>query len=432
MAREEKLLQTLQKITNILNQDLPQLASIIGPKSIQLEITNLCNLRCIMCDRWKWDTHLQGDLTKEDLFSLFDELASLNTQHILFSGGEPLLRPDFKELVQYLNQKGIAITLITNGTLLTEDIATLLIKSDATIIFSVDGSNDAIYSQIRGREGLLTKIIENIKNVGKIKKSEKKGFISMHFVIQPFNLEDVFSFFELAKTLSVDAVSYGIIHGPHIPEKGVGFKDEHLPHLKKTISELIKLQKNKNDIQIELRPELYAIAEGQITSDALKSGLLVTELFKKDPVPCLTVIYWALIDAFGDVYPCCYAYFDNLDYESAKNLRNRLCFGNIHQSSFQEIWYGQKFNSFRNMMNPVQIENYPKVCGNCGSYFFFKEKWDRVIHFREKLKYIYENIESNLVSIRNALLNCFASPIDRAPRPYESEMAQVIRKIFDF
>jgi len=426
-----KKLEILQKITDLLNQDPMGLYAIIGPKSIQFEITNDCNLRCNMCDRWKWGPDLGGNLTKEAIFSLLEELSKLGTQHILISGGEPLLRKDFKEIIAYINKKGIKFTVITNGVVLTKDIAIDLIKSDATIIISVDGSNNEIYSKIRGRQDVFDKIIENIKNLVEIKDANKKGIISMHFVIQKHNMNDVISFYNLAKDLGVDIVSYGIVHGPHIIDKGVGFNKENFHQLKDNIKKLIDLKKESN-IQIDLRKELIAIHQGQISLKTLQSGLLYTEFFKKNPVPCLSLNYWALIDAFGDVYPCCYAYFDNFDYHSVQKLRNRLCFGNIHKTSFQKIWAGEKFNSFRNSMNPVKIDSYPKVCGNCGSYFFFKEKWDGINQIKKKIGSLYENIDSTLISIRDAILECFAKPIDRAPRSYESEIEKMIQALFNF
>ncbi|MFX1295241.1 MAG: hypothetical protein ACFFD2_10370, partial [Promethearchaeota archaeon] len=83
-------------------------------------------------------------------------------------------------------------------------------------------------------------------------------------------------------------------------------------------------------------------------------------------------------------------------------------------------------------MNPVKINLYPKVCGNCGSYFFFKEKWNGITHLKDKLNNLYENIETSLISIQDTILDCFDKPIDRSPKSYESEIAKMIRKLFDF
>ncbi|MHA1130363.1 MAG: SPASM domain-containing protein, partial [Candidatus Helarchaeota archaeon] len=237
---------------------------------------------------------------------------------------------------------------------------------------------------------------------------------------------------ELAKSLSVDTISYGIVHGPHILETGVGFTQDDYPFLVEQLKKLIQLKQTEDKTNIELRKEFYAIVNGEITPEMVQSGLLVKKLFEQNPIPCLSLNYWALIDAFGDVYPCCYAYFDNLGFETAQSLRSRLCFGNVHQNKFQEIWDGKKFNSFRKAMNPVNITAYPKVCGNCGSYFFFKEKWDGITHLNDKLNHLYGQIEFTLSSIRDTILNCFTKPIDRAPRAYESELADLIKAIFDY
>jgi len=428
----EKILQILDKITNILNQDPMNLYSIIGPKSIQLEITNACNLCCVMCDRWKWNSILKEELKSDELFSLFDELSNLGTQHILISGGEPLLRKDFNEIIRYITQKGIKVTVITNGVFLHEDIATGLIESDATIIISLDASNEITYSKIRGRQGVFPIILNNINTLVTLRDLHQKGYISLHSVIQKYNLNDVIPFFNLGKQLKVNTVSYGLIHGPHIPERDIGFNRENYSQLKATIKKLIDLKNKEPKIQIDLRNELTAIYNNQITLESLESGLLIVDLFKQSPVPCISLNYWALIDAFGDVYPCCYAYLDNLDYESVQSLRDQFCFGNIRETPFQEIWIGEKFNAFRTSMNPVKVDSYPIVCGNCGSYFFFKEKWDNFYRLQEKLNELYGNLELNLRSIRDIILECFTKPIDRAPRAYPTELENIIQQIFDF
>ena len=85
--------------------------------------TRTCNLRCRHCymesDGQKYD----GELTTEEAKRFIDGLAEFRVPVLLFSGGEPLIRPDFFELAEYARDKGVRPTLSTNGTLITREVA---------------------------------------------------------------------------------------------------------------------------------------------------------------------------------------------------------------------------------------------------------------------------------------------------------------------
>jgi sulfatase maturation enzyme AslB (radical SAM superfamily) len=79
--------------------------------------TRTCNLKCIHC-YMDSDAHkYQGELTTAEARHFIDDLAEFRVPVLLFSGGEPLIRPDFFELAEYTAEKGIRPTLSTNGTL---------------------------------------------------------------------------------------------------------------------------------------------------------------------------------------------------------------------------------------------------------------------------------------------------------------------------
>lgn len=374
-------------ISKIVQLEAYEFYKIIGPKSVQIELTNECNLRCKMCNRWKWAQETKArksELSTEDLLDLFEQLKELGTAHILLSGGEPLLRKDFEVLLNYLNHTGISVTLITNGTYLPRSTAELLASTNATVIFSVDGSNQNIYSSIRGRD-FFDKVLDNIRRMVEVKAQSQKSKIVMHFVAQKANVSDMISYYNLCKALEVDVVSFSIAHGPHVAEHNIGIDKSCIEVFKKNIVELEDYNKNQEKPTILIRDIIRECVTDNIPLSDVMMGMPMLTKFKEKPVPCLAASYWALIDAWGDVYPCCYVYYDNSSYSRYKKERTKFCLGNICEQKFIKIWEGEKFNRFRKLMNPVNIEEFPMVCGQCGSYFFFKKVIDGITNLRNKM-----------------------------------------------
>src|SRR6185503_5633916 len=86
-------------------------------------VTRTCNLRCVHCYSDSYAQKYAGELSHEQALGVIDDVAAFNVPALLFSGGEPLTRPDLLDLIEYAVGKGLRITLSTNGTLLDEKIA---------------------------------------------------------------------------------------------------------------------------------------------------------------------------------------------------------------------------------------------------------------------------------------------------------------------
>jgi radical SAM protein with 4Fe4S-binding SPASM domain len=99
------------------------------PLQVSIEVTRRCPLECLHCynnlPMGDMDAR-QRELTKEEHFRLLDELADMGCFWILYTGGEIFARKDFLEIYTYAKKKGFLITLFTNGTIMTEEIADYL------------------------------------------------------------------------------------------------------------------------------------------------------------------------------------------------------------------------------------------------------------------------------------------------------------------
>ena len=116
-------------------------------------ITRTCNLRCVHCYSDSDARKYPGELSTEEAKRVIDDLASFRVPALLFSGGEPLLRPDLLELLEYATGKGLRITLSTNGTQIDGIIAAKLKALGLSYIgISLDGIGET-NDRFRGKVG---------------------------------------------------------------------------------------------------------------------------------------------------------------------------------------------------------------------------------------------------------------------------------------
>src|SRR3954471_13274365 len=86
--------------------------------------TSRCNSRCVSCDWWKCSG--AGDLSLDEIEGVAAALPALGTRVVLFSGGEPLLRPEVFEAAECFRRRGLTLHLHTSGILLdraADDVA---------------------------------------------------------------------------------------------------------------------------------------------------------------------------------------------------------------------------------------------------------------------------------------------------------------------
>jgi len=103
-------------------------------------VTKACNLRCIHCYASADNNPAENELTTEEGFKLLEDLSSFGCPVVLFSGGEPLVRPDILDLIHRAVQLGLRAVLSTNGTLIDENMAKELKKFGLSYVgISLDG-----------------------------------------------------------------------------------------------------------------------------------------------------------------------------------------------------------------------------------------------------------------------------------------------------
>lgn len=126
------------------------------PLSVNIHVTDRCNFNCGYCDIWKRN---RKEMTTDQIKHLIDQLSELGCQRIGFTGGEPLLRKDIGELIDYTKRKGILSTLVSNGSLVKQRIGEL--KNLDILAVQLQGPKEIHDEQIT--KGAYDKVIGAIK-----------------------------------------------------------------------------------------------------------------------------------------------------------------------------------------------------------------------------------------------------------------------------
>jgi MoaA/NifB/PqqE/SkfB family radical SAM enzyme len=165
---------------------------------VTIYLSERCNSRCVTCDYWR---HGVKDLSLQTVERMLPSLAELHTRAMLFSGGEPLLNPEWQEIATLVKSQGIDLWLLTSGLSLAKharDAASLF----QSITVSLDGTSAESYAAIRGVNA-FNKVCEGVRAV-----AEKGIATSLRVTLQRANFRELPRFVTLAHELGASQVSF--------------------------------------------------------------------------------------------------------------------------------------------------------------------------------------------------------------------------------
>jgi SynChlorMet cassette radical SAM/SPASM protein ScmE len=136
------------------------------PKSVDLHITNRCNLHCSYCSHFTSASDVNQDLPIEEWLEFFQELNRCAVMTVTLEGGEAFCREDLREIIQGIVRNRMRFSILSNGTLITDDMAAFLASTHRCdgVQVSIDGSVPATHDSFRGK-GNFFKAIEGIKTL---------------------------------------------------------------------------------------------------------------------------------------------------------------------------------------------------------------------------------------------------------------------------
>jgi radical SAM protein with 4Fe4S-binding SPASM domain len=181
-------------------------------------LTAQCNLHCMHCYASARTRPLPGELTTVEGERLLDDLADMGVPVVLFSGGEPLMRPDIFHLAAYARRRGLRTVLSTNGTLVDAAMARRIADAGFSYVgVSLDGL-EAVHDRVRGQRGAFRQALQGLSLCRRLGLR-----VGIRFTVHRKNVDQLPHIFDLAEAEGIDRLCVY-----HLAYAGRGEKIRHL------------------------------------------------------------------------------------------------------------------------------------------------------------------------------------------------------------
>ena len=185
-------------------------------------MSQACNLKCVHCYAHAKAKGGPDELTTDQGRRMIEDLAAFGSPVMLFSGGEPLMRPDLTDLIKHTVKNGMRAVISTNGTLITRDKAAELKDLGLSYVgISLDGLKD-VNDAFRGVPGAFDLALAGIRNC-----QEKNLKVGLRFTVNKRNASEIPAIFDLLENEGVPRICFY-----HLVYSGRGSKlmEEDLDH----------------------------------------------------------------------------------------------------------------------------------------------------------------------------------------------------------
>jgi radical SAM protein with 4Fe4S-binding SPASM domain len=312
----------------------------IRPLNLEMDITNQCNLRCIMC--YFSDERIykrkREDISTEEFASIADQIFPLCHKVSLSIATEPLLHRQFGELLEIAAPYKVPrIYMNTNGLLFTAGIIDQLIASKFhAIAISIDAATKETYEQIRVGSH-FEKVIANIHAINRAKERTGTNLphLTFNFVLMRRNIEELPALVRLAHELQVEGIA--AVH--MVPYDNTNTLDESLQGHRDLCNRMLdeaRAAASRHNVALSLPANFIecphpAPQEAPLTPTYFDLNTAV------DGVPrscCQFPWHFVGIDCYGNVVPCGWWY-------------NEPPMGNIKTERFDIIWNNERYRHLR-------------------------------------------------------------------------------------
>jgi len=343
------------------------------PETISLLLTYRCNLHCQMCGQWGEHGSLKGlpsAITKRYLElplieRLIKEARSFHPTITLF-GGEPLLHPQWKEVVKRIKGAGLRCNMISNGILLKQRAEEAVRLCLDEIIFSLDGPAE-VHDRIRGGKGVFRRALEGFQHLKRMKKKykKKKPTVNVNTVIWEENQGILQDIVEQAACFGAQTITFHHLiftdqkafdETERITQAALacgspdwaGFIMDELPRIdpELIIKQKRLMERGRNTVPAFFYPNF---TDEEIRTYYGTFSFLPSSYKQR----CLSPWMVAYVLPDGSVKPC---------------LSLGYAMGNLHDTPFKEIWNGERAVQFRSLMKE---RGYFPVCPRCTEFSRF-------------------------------------------------------------
>lgn len=344
------------------------------PKWVVLQVTEKCNLRCKMCYEWGDNgsylhKHKLNNLSVHKVNEIFENLKGYNVYYELF-GGEPMLHPQFVDILSIIKKHNCTVDIPTNGTLLSKYYKEVVDANIRRIWISLDGPQEVNDAQ-RGKN-VYARATEGIRLLQEHKKASGKTYplVGVTFVVTPDNYKYLKSFYEMeVSKMGVDyfSIEFQLFITEERYKKYQCFIKEKFGLDNAWASKgLVRKLEQFKDIDVEY---LVAVLNG-IKKDIAKTETQLIGYPKYIDIANINKFYhgdwdnmkearkncpfpWVYmeISASGVVTPC-HTFYD-------------IEMGNVNDTPIMEIWESEKFKDLR-----IKMRNcITPICFACSRYY---------------------------------------------------------------
>jgi putative heme d1 biosynthesis radical SAM protein NirJ2 len=295
-------------------------------KIVSWMTTNRCNLKCEHCYQ-DASCATAGELSTDEARTMIDGIARAGFDIMIFSGGEPLMRPDIFDLVAYAAGKGLRPVFGSNGTLIDLPTAKRLKEAGACAMgISLDSTNPEEHDRFRGVEGAYDQTIAGIE------ACKQAGLpFQLHTTVMEWNRDQICDLTDFAAQVGAKAhyIFFLVPVG-----RGLNVEPEGLSVLEN--EELLReVMRKSKDVPVVVKPTCAP----QFTRVAEQIG--VPTRFTRG---CLAGLTYCVVGSEGIVRPCAYM------TESA---------GDVRQQAFDDIWENSP------IFKLLRTRDYSGTCGSC-------------------------------------------------------------------
>lgn len=284
--------------------------------------TRTCNLRCEHCYAQS-DAHLYDQLSTDEAKAMIDDLAAFGAPVLLFSGGEPCVRPDLMELIQYAKNAGMRVVISTNGTLITPEMAAGFAQVGLSYVgVSFDGDPET-HDRFRGVAGSFDAALRGLHN------AQDAGIkVGLRFTINKHNWREIDDIFDLMQREGINrACFYHLVYSG----RGTEMIDEDLSHEETRQAVRLIMDRTRQWFDAGGTPEILTV------DNHADAPFIYMELLKEDPeraAKVMQLLQWNQGNSSGNGIGC--ISWDGEVY--ADQFWRHFSFGNVKDRPFSEIW----------------------------------------------------------------------------------------------
>ena len=288
--------------------------------------TNACNMYCDHCYR-DAGCKAEEELSTAEAKTLLEQIARAGFKIMIFSGGEPLMRPDIVELVAYAASLGLRPVFGTNGTLITLEMAQKLKAAGAMGMgISLDSMDREKHNAFRKFPGAWEGAVQGMRNC----RAAGLPF-QIHTTVMEWNNHELEALTDFAVAEGAVAHHFFFL----VPTGRAKTIEAESLRAEAYEDTLTRIMKKQQEVDIELKPTCAP----QFLRIAAQMGMKTR--FRRG---CLAGMAYCIISPRGKVQPCAY-------------LNMEL--GDVRQTPFDEIWKNS------DVLNKLRTLEYSGGCGSC-------------------------------------------------------------------